>query len=323
MFKIPNFSNDEEAVNDYLDIVADQFEKMSRGEEDPDLYYEDVADSQSGSGAVEEEGAEESKSASEQQQQEDEATFRKSYEAVKDFIKTHVGDLSNYRQIEEVTGMKRVEGGQGDSFMVTWICPNADNERLFKEQGRAAIHLSNASDIQAFCEEHLRAMLEREEEAEAEISIEAEVNESGLLVLKRVQEQTDDGDAQPLEVRTEVKRGFLRRMATKLTKGKKSGLSSPTSTKISHAAFLMASTVEQEPQVMLSREECIERMQNIDAKMREVMQDDESITDADYDAFTLLANKMIPRRLSKLSGSDVNDVYQSMKKLADKYDIEF
>jgi len=140
-------------------------------------------------------------------------------------------------------------------------------------------------------------------------------------VLERGQDQTDEGDAQSLEVRTDVKRGFLRRMATKLTKGKKSGLSSPTSTKISHAAFLMASTVEQEPQVMLSREECIERMQNMDAKMREVMLDDESITDADYDAFTLLANKMIPRRLSKLSGSDVNDVYQSMKTHADKYDI--
>lgn len=98
---------------------------------------------------MEEEGAEESKSASEQQQHEDEATFRKSYEAVKDFVKTHVGDLSDYQQIEEVTGMQRAEGRHADSFMVTWICPNADNERLFKEQGSAAIQLSNASDIQA------------------------------------------------------------------------------------------------------------------------------------------------------------------------------
>ena len=31
-FKTPNFSSDEEAVNDFVDIVADQFEKMSRGE---------------------------------------------------------------------------------------------------------------------------------------------------------------------------------------------------------------------------------------------------------------------------------------------------
>lgn len=54
-------------------------------------------------------------------------------------------------------------------------------------------------------------------------------------MLERGQDQTDDGDAQSLEVRTDVKGSFLRRMATKLTKGKKSGLSSPTYTKISRA----------------------------------------------------------------------------------------
>ena len=62
-------------------------------------------------------------------------------------------------------------------------------------------------------------------------------------------------------------------------------------------------------------------MHNIDAKMREAVLDDESITDADYDAFTLLANDLIQRQLWKLSGSDANDVYQSMKTHADKHDI--
>ena len=64
-------------------------------------------------------------------------------------------------------------------------------------------------------------------------------------------------------------------------------------------------------------------MQNIDAKMREAVLDDESIIDADYDTFTSLANDLIQRQLWKLSGSDANDVYQSMKTHADKYDIEF
>ena len=62
-------------------------------------------------------------------------------------------------------------------------------------------------------------------------------------------------------------------------------------------------------------------MHNMDAKMREAVLDDESITDADYDAFTLLANDLIQRQLWKLSGSDANDVYQSMKTHADKHDI--
>ena len=64
-------------------------------------------------------------------------------------------------------------------------------------------------------------------------------------------------------------------------------------------------------------------MHNIDAKMREAVLDDESITDADYDTFTLLANDLIPIRLWKLSGSDANDVYQSMKTHAYKHDVGF